>query len=186
MLHSAGMEKPIGRARQDALFLGTPQRGRNELGVGDEACHPSVPSEPVRPIPATGASAGAPIANSAAFLPARLTVAGDPIRLDRFLLARGPAAGLGRRRLGALMAGGGVRVNGTPARKGTIVREGAVVAAASVTAPGTVVEAGMIWSGRPAAAARPLSDQNRSWFAKGVDVYIGYTEKYLRGAKVTP
>jgi gamma-carbonic anhydrase len=67
--------------------------------------------------------------------------------------------------------------------KGTIVREGAVVAAASVTAPGTVVEAGMIWSGRPAAAARPLSDQNRQWFARGVDVYIGYTDKYLRGAR---
>ena len=66
--------------------------------------------------------------------------------------------------------------------KGTIVREGAVVAAASVTEPGTVVEAGMIWSGRPARAARPLSEQNRAWFAVGVDVYVGYTEKYLRGA----
>jgi carbonic anhydrase/acetyltransferase-like protein (isoleucine patch superfamily) len=67
--------------------------------------------------------------------------------------------------------------------KGTIVREGAVVAAASVTAPGTVVEPGMIWSGRPAIAARPLSEQNRAWFAAGVDVYIGYTEKYLRGSR---
>lgn len=66
--------------------------------------------------------------------------------------------------------------------KGTIVREGAVVAAASITEPGTVVEPGMIWSGRPAQAARPLSDQNREWFSRGVDVYIGYTEKYLRGA----
>jgi carbonic anhydrase/acetyltransferase-like protein (isoleucine patch superfamily) len=67
--------------------------------------------------------------------------------------------------------------------KGTVVREGAVVAAGSVTEPGTVIEAGMIWSGRPAQAARPLSEQNRVWFAAGVDVYIGYTEKYLRGAK---
>jgi carbonic anhydrase/acetyltransferase-like protein (isoleucine patch superfamily) len=66
--------------------------------------------------------------------------------------------------------------------KGTIVREGAVVAAASVTEPGTVVEAGMIWSGRPAREARPLSEQNRAWFAIGVDVYVGYTDKYLRGA----
>jgi carbonic anhydrase/acetyltransferase-like protein (isoleucine patch superfamily) len=66
--------------------------------------------------------------------------------------------------------------------KGTVVREGAVVAAGSITAPGTVVEAGHIWSGRPAVAARPLSDQNRIWFAAGVDVYIGYTEKYLRVA----
>lgn len=65
--------------------------------------------------------------------------------------------------------------------KGTVVREGAVVAAGSVTEPGTIVEAGMIWSGRPARAARPLSEQNRVWFAAGVDVYIGYTEKYLRG-----
>jgi carbonic anhydrase/acetyltransferase-like protein (isoleucine patch superfamily) len=67
--------------------------------------------------------------------------------------------------------------------KGTVVREGAVVAAGSVTEPGTIVEAGMIWSGRPARAARPLSEQNRVWFAAGVDVYIGYTEKYLRGAQ---
>ena len=67
--------------------------------------------------------------------------------------------------------------------KGTVVRDGAVVAAGSVTEPGTIVEAGMIWSGRPARAARPLSEQNRMWFAAGVDVYIGYTEKYLRGAK---
>jgi carbonic anhydrase/acetyltransferase-like protein (isoleucine patch superfamily) len=67
--------------------------------------------------------------------------------------------------------------------KGTVVREGAVVAAGSVTEPGTIVEPGMIWSGRPARAARPLSEQNRVWFAAGVDVYIGYTEKYLRGAQ---
>lgn len=56
--------------------------------------------------------------------PAPLIVSGAPIRLDRFLLAHPVAAGLGRRRLGALVAAGGVRVNGRAARKGTIVRAG--------------------------------------------------------------
>ena len=62
--------------------------------------------------------------DSAAPPPAPLTVSGDPIRLDRFLLAHWPAAGLGRRRLGAIFSTGGIRVNGRPARKGTIVRAG--------------------------------------------------------------
>ena len=47
-----------------------------------------------------------------------------PIRLDRFLAAHGPVAGLGRRRLAEILSAGGVRVNGKPARKGTIVRTG--------------------------------------------------------------
>jgi 23S rRNA pseudouridine1911/1915/1917 synthase len=95
MLHSASMEKSVGT-------------------------HSPSPCDRSQ----AGSSAGATITDSAAFLPACLTVSGDPIRLDRFLLARGPAAGLGRRRLGALITSGGVRVNGAPARKGTIVRAG--------------------------------------------------------------
>jgi 23S rRNA pseudouridine1911/1915/1917 synthase len=46
------------------------------------------------------------------------------MRLDRFLVTRGPFTGLGRRGLAAILASGQVRVNGTTARKGTIVRAG--------------------------------------------------------------
>jgi 23S rRNA pseudouridine1911/1915/1917 synthase len=53
-----------------------------------------------------------------------VTVSGDAIRLDRFLLGQPAFAGLGRRRLAALLDAGRVRVNGRPARKGTIVRAG--------------------------------------------------------------
>ncbi len=73
---------------------------------------------------------------------------------------------------------------GSTIGKGTVVRKGAVVAAGSVTAPGTVVEAGMIWAGQPASRSKPLSEQNRAFFSKGVDVYIGYAAKY-RAARNT-
>ena len=46
------------------------------------------------------------------------------MRLDRFLAAQDPFAGLGRRRLAAVLAAGHVRVNGRTARKGTIVHAG--------------------------------------------------------------
>jgi carbonic anhydrase/acetyltransferase-like protein (isoleucine patch superfamily) len=63
--------------------------------------------------------------------------------------------------------------------KGTVVRAGGCVAAGSITEPGTEVAAGQIWSGRPARAARPLSDQNRAVFALSVQVYVGYAANYL-------
>jgi 23S rRNA pseudouridine1911/1915/1917 synthase len=53
-----------------------------------------------------------------------VTVSGDATRLDRFLLGQEAFAGIGRRRLAALLEAGRVRVNGRPARKGTIVRAG--------------------------------------------------------------
>jgi 23S rRNA pseudouridine1911/1915/1917 synthase len=60
-----------------------------------------------------------------------VTVSGAPTRLDRFLLAHPVAAALGRRRLGALLAAHGVRVNGRRARKGTIVRSGDTITLAA-------------------------------------------------------
>lgn len=63
--------------------------------------------------------------------------------------------------------------------KGTLVRAGGCVAAGSITEPGTEVAAGQIWSGRPARAARPLSDQNRQVFARSVEVYVEYAANYL-------
>jgi carbonic anhydrase/acetyltransferase-like protein (isoleucine patch superfamily) len=66
--------------------------------------------------------------------------------------------------------------------RGTIVRAGGCVAAGSITEPGTEVAAGEIWSGRPARAARRLSDRNREEFAHAVQVYVQYSCNYLAGA----
>jgi carbonic anhydrase/acetyltransferase-like protein (isoleucine patch superfamily) len=63
--------------------------------------------------------------------------------------------------------------------KGTVVRAGACVAAGSITEPATEVAAGQVWSGRPARAARPLSDRNRHEFARAVEVYVEYAANYL-------
>lgn len=63
--------------------------------------------------------------------------------------------------------------------KGTVVRRGSCVAAGSITEPGTEVAAGQVWSGRPARAARPLSDRNRQEFARAVEVYVEYAANYL-------
>jgi carbonic anhydrase/acetyltransferase-like protein (isoleucine patch superfamily) len=68
--------------------------------------------------------------------------------------------------------------------EGTIVRAGACVAAGSVTEPGTEVAAGQVWSGRPARAARALSDRNRHEFARAVEIYVEYAANYLaRGVR---
>jgi carbonic anhydrase/acetyltransferase-like protein (isoleucine patch superfamily) len=63
--------------------------------------------------------------------------------------------------------------------KGTVVRAGACVAAGSITEPGTEVAAGHVWSGRPARAARPLSERNRHEFSRAVEVYVEYAANYL-------
>jgi len=63
--------------------------------------------------------------------------------------------------------------------EGTVVRAGACVAAGSITQPGTEVAAGQVWSGRPARAARALSDRNRQDFARAVEVYVEYAANYL-------
>jgi carbonic anhydrase/acetyltransferase-like protein (isoleucine patch superfamily) len=63
--------------------------------------------------------------------------------------------------------------------KGTVVRPGACVAAGSIVERGTEVAAGQVWSGRPARAARPLSDRNRHEFAHAVEVYVAYAANYL-------
>jgi len=64
---------------------------------------------------------------------------------------------------------------------GTVVRAGGCVAAGSITEPGTEVAAGQVWSGRPARAARVLSDRNRQEFARAVQVYVEYSGNYLAG-----
>ena len=78
-----------------------------------------------------GSPAGSPITDALPQAPESLTVSGDPIRLDRFLIAHGPAAGLGRRQVAALFEAGGIRVNGERARKGTIVRAGDTITVAA-------------------------------------------------------
>jgi carbonic anhydrase/acetyltransferase-like protein (isoleucine patch superfamily) len=69
--------------------------------------------------------------------------------------------------------------------KGTVVRRGACVAAGSIVEPGTEVAAAQVWSGRPARAARPLSDRNRHEFAHAVEVYVEYAANYLAAGTET-
>ncbi len=61
----------------------------------------------------------------------RCVVSGPPVRLDRFL-QRSLGGAIGRRRIAAMLAAGGVRVNARPARKGMIVREGDVITIAAL------------------------------------------------------
>jgi len=68
----------------------------------------------------------------------------------------------------------------------TIVRAGACVAAGSVTEPGMVVTSGQVWSGRPARAARALSERNREAFAEAVLEYVEYARIYLAAAARLP
>ncbi len=65
---------------------------------------------------------------------------------------------------------------------GTVVEPGGCVAAGSATEPGTVVRSGEVWSGRPARAARALSEANRAAFADGVMTYVEYASQYLGAA----
>ena len=66
--------------------------------------------------------------------------------------------------------------------KGTVVRCGGCVAAGSITEPGTEVASGQVWSGRPARAARVLSERNREEFARAARVYVEYAGNYLAGS----
>jgi len=70
--------------------------------------------------------------------------------------------------------------------KGTIVRAGGCVAAGAVTESGTEVVSGQVWSGRPARAARALSDRNRAGFEHAVQVYVQYSAHYLAQAAKAP
>jgi carbonic anhydrase/acetyltransferase-like protein (isoleucine patch superfamily) len=64
---------------------------------------------------------------------------------------------------------------------GVTVEPGGCIAAGAHVEPGTVVKAGWIWAGRPARAFRELKEQERAWFAEGVDVYVGYSRAYRGG-----
>lgn len=62
---------------------------------------------------------------------------------------------------------------------GVVVEGGAIVGARAYVEPGTVVKAGHIWTGHPAQEFRPVSDHERSLFARGKKVYVAYAAKYL-------
>lgn len=93
---------------------------------------------------------------------ARVTV-GHNVRMAACVVEDGAMVGMGSR-VGA----------------GTMVRAGGVIAAGAETAPGTEIAAGEIWSGAPARRWKPLPEDNRANFARGVDVYIEYAKNYSR------
>lgn len=61
---------------------------------------------------------------------------------------------------------------------GVVVERGGCIGAGAHVEPGTVVRAGWIWAGRPARAFREMKDAEREWFARGVEVYVGYARAY--------
>jgi carbonic anhydrase/acetyltransferase-like protein (isoleucine patch superfamily) len=76
---------------------------------------------------------------------------------------------------GALV-GMGARVG-----RGAVIEEGACLAGGAIAAPGAVVTRGMLWAGRPARPVRPVTEAERTHFARGVRVYCGdYLDAYLR------
>ena len=60
-----------------------------------------------------------------------------------------------------------------------VVERGGCVAAGAWVEPRTVVRTGWIWAGRPARAFRELKPKEREFFARSVDVYVGYGRAYL-------
>ena len=66
--------------------------------------------------------------------------------------------------------------------EGVVVEDGGAIGARALVEPGTVIEAGWIWAGRPARAFRPLKPEEIAFFARGTEVYVGYTATYLADA----
>jgi carbonic anhydrase/acetyltransferase-like protein (isoleucine patch superfamily) len=67
--------------------------------------------------------------------------------------------------------------------RGAVIEEGACLAGGAMVAPGTVVTRGMLWAGRPAHPVRPVTETERTHFARGVRVYCSdYLDAYLRSS----
>lgn len=106
----------------------------------------------------------------------------------RVELARGERAQLGQRvtvghnvRMGPCVIEDDAMIGmGSTVGAGTVVKAGGVIAAGAVTEPGTVVGVGEIWSGAPARLWKPVPEDNRRNFARGVEVYIEYAANYSK------
>ena len=86
-------------------------------------------------------------------------------------------------RMGACQVGDRALIGmGAEVGDGVTVEDDAVVGARAFVEPGTTVRAGHIWAGRPARAFRPVSDEERRFFARGCAVYVDYTARYLAAA----
>ncbi len=71
---------------------------------------------------------------------------------------------------------------GSEVMEGVVVEDGAMVGARALVEPGTVVKAGYIWAGRPAREFRPVKPEERTFFGRGKEVYVGYAGAYLEEA----
>ncbi|MEP7182306.1 MAG: gamma carbonic anhydrase family protein [Betaproteobacteria bacterium] len=82
-------------------------------------------------------------------------------------------------RIGAATIGDDALIGmGSELADGVVVEAGACVGARAQVEPGTVVKTGWIWAGRPATAFRELKPDERTWFARGRDIYVGYAAAY--------
>ncbi len=83
-------------------------------------------------------------------------------------------------RMGSCTVGNSCLIGmGCEVMDGVVVEDGAMIGARAFVEPGTVVKAGYIWAGRPAREFRPVKEQERQFFARGKDVYVGYSGTYL-------
>ncbi len=99
---------------------------------------------------------------------------------ERVLLGQRVTVGHNVRMAACVVEDGAMVGMGSVVGAGTIVRAGGVIAAGAQTAPGTLVRTGEIWSGSPAQRWKPLPEDNRANFARGVDVYVEYAANYSR------
>jgi len=83
-------------------------------------------------------------------------------------------------RMSACTVGNGCLIGmGCEVMEGVVVEDGAMVGARALVEPGTVVKAGYIWAGRPAREFRPVKTEERTFFGRGKEVYVGYAGAYL-------
>lgn len=86
-------------------------------------------------------------------------------------------------RLGACRIGNECLIGmGSIVMDGAVVEDGAFVGARAVVTPGTVVKSGWIWAGNPAKAFREVKPDERTYFLRGKEVYVGYTRQYRDAA----
>ena len=83
-------------------------------------------------------------------------------------------------RMGACRVGDNCLIGmGAEMMDGVTVEDGAMVGARALVEPGTVVKKDHIWAGRPAREFRPVKPEEKVFFGRGKDVYVGYAGDYL-------
>jgi carbonic anhydrase/acetyltransferase-like protein (isoleucine patch superfamily) len=62
---------------------------------------------------------------------------------------------------------------------GAVIRSQVLLGAGSLVTEGKELEGGYLWMGRPARRVRPLTDEERKWFAYSAKHYVKLKDDYL-------